>query len=115
MFFENPATPFPPQTLPFPTRELRVHGGSVVEYLVPDERKRDILHALYPFTRVPELNDLMYDLHEDRTFRVRDYKVVVENGMLCLVSPYYASSGGSVIDWMPMPRRKGDTVWVISA
>ena len=101
------------QPLPFPVRMLRVNGGVVPEYVIPDERKGEVLRQLYPFARVPRLDDEMYDLHEDRRFRVRDYRVVVECGMPMLVSPYYATSGGSVIDWMPVPRRNGDTVWVI--
>jgi hypothetical protein len=32
---------------------------------------------------------------------VRDYRVIWENGQNLLVSPYYPSSGGTVIDWMP--------------
>lgn len=104
---------FPAQTLPFPSRDLRVCGGVVKEYVIPDEHKEEILRALYPFARVPRLDDEMYDLHEGRRFRVRDYKVVVECGMPMLVSPYYATSGGSVIDWMPAPHRRKRTVWVI--
>ena len=104
---------FPAQTLPFPSRDLRVCGGVVKEYVIPKAHKEEILRSLYPFERVPGLDDEMYDLHEGRRFRVRDYKVVVECGMLKLVSPYYATSGGSVIDWMPAPHRKKDTVWVM--
>ena len=104
---------FPAQTLPFPSRDLRVCGGVVKEYVIPEARKEEILRSLYPFERVPGLDDEMYDLHEGRRFRVRDYKVVVECGMLMLVSPYYATSGGSVIDWMPAPHRKKDTMWVM--
>ena len=48
----------------------------------------------------------MYDLHEDRSFRVRDYKVVLSGGVHFLVSPYFAHSGGSVIDWSPMRGRR---------
>ena len=105
---------FPTQSLPFPSRPLRVNGGEVTEYLIPDDRKQEILRSLYPFAHVPGLDDEMFDLHAERRFRVRDYRVVVECGMLLLVSPYYATSGGSVIDWMPVPAKKGDTVWVIN-
>ncbi len=104
---------FPAQTLPFPSQDLKVNGGSIKEYIIPEDHKEEILRALYPFARVPRLDDEMYDLHEGRRFRVREYKVVVECGMLMLVSPFYATSGGSVIDWMPAPHRKKDTVWVI--
>jgi hypothetical protein len=42
----------------------------------------------------------MYDLHADKTFIVKDFLVTWEHGMNYLVSPYYAESGGTVIDWM---------------
>ncbi len=88
----------------FPTRLLEMPGGAVTEILVPEDRKAEVLRQLYPFVGVPGLDDEMYDLHEDRPFRVRDYKVVVSDGVHFLVSPYFARSGGSVIDWIPMRR-----------
>lgn len=87
--------------LPFPTRPLKVPGGTVEEFIIPDEEKAGVLQQLYPFEPVPDLDDELYDLHEGRKFRVRDFRVTWEDGHACLVSPYYPSSGGSVIDWMP--------------
>lgn len=89
----------------FPTRQMPVEGGFVTEILVPEEHKGAVLAALYPFVECPSLDDEMYDLHEDRPFRVRDYKVICSEGIHFLVSPYFASSGGSVIDWIPVTRR----------
>ncbi len=88
--------------LPFPTRPLILHGGTVEQYLIPDEMKQEVLNQLYPFAEpAPALDEERYDLHEGKLFKVRDYIVVWENGHNFLVSPYYASSGGSVIDWLP--------------
>ena len=42
----------------------------------------------------------MIDIHEDKTFKVRDFRVTREDGMNLLVSPYYPNSGGTVIDWV---------------
>jgi hypothetical protein len=42
----------------------------------------------------------MYDLHADKMFVVREFRVTWEHGMNYLVSPYYPESGGTVIDWM---------------
>ena len=39
-------------------------------------------------------------MHADKTFVVRDFRVTWEHGMNYLVSPYYAESGGTVIDWV---------------
>jgi len=95
--------------LPFPTRPLKVHGGTVEQYLVPDEQKQEVLNQLYPFAEpAPSLEEELFDLHEGKLFKVRDYMVVWENGHNFLVSPYYASSGGSVIDWLPADFAAGE-------
>jgi hypothetical protein len=71
------------------------------EYIIPMNAKKKVLEMLYPFKGVPDLNEMRYDLHEGRKFRIVDFKVVREDEMNYLVSPYYYESGGSVIDWMP--------------
>ena len=87
--------------LPFPTRPLKVRGGTIEEYVIPDDKKEEVLKQMYPFVHVPSLDDELYDLHENKRFFVKDYRVVREGNMDLLVSPYYPNSGGSVIDWMP--------------
>ena len=59
-----------------------------------------MLEELYPFSPIPKLTDVLYDLHADKTFVVKDFRVTWEHGMNYLVSPYYAESGGTVIDWV---------------
>ncbi|MDD2229421.1 MAG: hypothetical protein PHY48_08420 [Candidatus Cloacimonetes bacterium] len=86
--------------LPYPTRPLEVHGGTVEEYIIPEEKKAEVLKQLYCFIPVPSLNATRYDLHEGKKFKVKEFRVTRENGLNFLVSPYYPSSGGSVIDWM---------------
>jgi hypothetical protein len=54
-----------------------------------------------PVIPVPSLDEERYDLHADKTFRIKDFCVTREGGMNFLVSPYYFESGGTVIDWMP--------------
>lgn len=93
--------------LPFPTRLLEVQGGTVEEFVIPESEKARVLKELYIFTPVPGLDDEMLDIHEGRTFRVRDYRVVRDFGMNMVVSPYYPSSGGTLIDWEPARRRRG--------
>jgi hypothetical protein len=39
--------------LPYPTRPLQVQGGTVEEYIIPDETKGEILEILYPFRPNP--------------------------------------------------------------
>lgn len=86
--------------LPYPTRPLEVHGGTVEEYIIPEDKKAEVLKQLYCFIPVPSLNSTRYDLHEGKKFKVKEFRVTRENGHNLLVSPYYPSSGGSVIDWM---------------
>jgi hypothetical protein len=88
--------------LPFPTRPLKVHGGVVEEYVIPGDKREEVLEKLYPFEGVPSLDEERFDLHEEKIFKVRDFRVTREHGMNFLVSPDYPNSGGSVIDLMPL-------------
>lgn len=96
------------QKLPFPTRPLRVQSGTVEEYIIPDEKRAEVLRQLYVFDPVPDLNDERLDLHEGKTFRVGEFRVTWEDGQNFLVSPYYPSSSGTVIDWMSADSGDGE-------
>lgn len=89
------------EKLPYPTCPLQVQGGMVEEYIIPDEKKAEVLERLYPFRPIPSLDEEFYDVHEGKTFRVRDFRVTREGRGNFLVSPYYPQSGGTVIDWEP--------------
>ncbi|MEN6561221.1 MAG: hypothetical protein ABFD52_10640 [Acidobacteriota bacterium] len=96
--------------LPFPTRTTGQGGKPVEEYVIPEEEKAWVLDGLYPFEPVPGLEELMFDLHEEKEFRVGDFRVVRGEVMDLLVSPYYLESGGTVLDWMPAGFRPGETL-----
>jgi len=96
--------------LPYPTRPVAAAEGDVDEYLIPDGEKARVLDELYPFEPVPGLGETMFDLHEEKPFRVGDFRVVRGKDMDLLVSPYYDRSGGTVIDWMPADFRLGQTL-----
>jgi len=49
---------------------------------------------------VPRLEALMDDIPEEKTFRVREFKVLRGADMDWLVCPYFGSRGGTVIDWV---------------
>jgi hypothetical protein len=87
--------------LPFPTKPLVINGTKIEEYIIPDEKKAEVLAQLYIFDPVPGLDEERYDLHSGKKFFVRDYRVTREDGMNFLVSPYYEEGGGTVIDWLP--------------
>jgi hypothetical protein len=89
------------ERLPYPTQPMFfADGSSVEEFIIPEEDKEIVLEQLYPFSPVPKLTDEMYDLHADKKFIVREFRVTWEHGLNYLVSPYYPESGGTVIDWM---------------
>jgi len=85
--------------LPFPTRRMKVVGGFAEEYLIPDDKRAEVLRKLYPFVPIPSLDTVMVDIHEDKKFKVRQFRVLRGADMDWLVSPYFPVSGGTVIDW----------------
>jgi hypothetical protein len=91
----------PEPELPYPRKPLKVQGGIVEEYVIPDDKKARVLEELCPFRPVPTLDEVMFDLHERKKFIVREFRVTREHGYNWLVSPYYPNSGGTVIDWVP--------------
>ena len=89
------------ERLPYDTQPMYFPNGIwVEEFIIPEEDKEIVLEQLYPFSPIPKLTDKMYDIHADKTFIVKDFRVTWEHGMNFLVSPYYPESGGTVIDWM---------------
>lgn len=89
------------ERLPYATQPMHFPNGTwVEEFIIPEEDREIVLEQLYPFSPVPKLTDEMYDIHADKTFIVKDFRVTWEHGMNYLVSPYYPESGGTVIDWM---------------
>ena len=93
---------FSEERLPFPVRVEQTETGPVEVYEIPEGQKAAVLKKLYPFRPLPSLDDVMEDIHAERTFRVGDFMVTREAGMNVLASPYYLESGGSVIDWQPI-------------
>ncbi len=70
------------------------------EYEIPNEKKKDVLVKLYPFVGCPDLNAELFDIHAGKKFIAIEYKVIRENELNYLVSPYFYESGGTVIDWV---------------
>ncbi len=94
--------------LPFPLKTVASASGPIRVYEIPEEMKEEVLKKLYIFQPVPSLDDLMEDIHAEKTFRVREFLVAREGRMNVLASPYYPESGGTVIDWWRVRRgRKG--------
>ena len=43
---------------------------------------------------------MLYDIHQRDSFVARDYRVIRERNRNMLVSPFFASTGGTVLDWL---------------
>ena len=87
--------------LPYPTEKLLdARGASYESYQIPMQDKANILREYYPFTPVPKMDEVLLDIHENKTFTVRDFLIIRENGRNYLVSPYYPKSYGTVLDWV---------------
>ncbi len=89
------------ERLPFPTKPLIIDGVELEEYVIPEDRKDEVLRDLYLFRPIPLLDDEFLDLHSGRRFKVREFRVTRENGFNWLVSPYYEEGGGTAMDWVP--------------
>jgi len=89
------------ERLPFPLRTVLTKLGPVDVYEIPDNQKAAVLKELYLFRPLPGLEDVMEDIHAEKTFKVKDFMVTREGKMNVLASPYYLDHGGTVIDWVP--------------
>ena len=95
--------------LKYPLRPMPMaQGPDAQEYVIPEADKEEVLRNLYPFMECPALTDMRFDLHESAFFQVKDYRVIREMGRNFLVSPYYPSSGGMVIDWLEREAADGE-------
>jgi len=91
----------PEKELPYPRQPLLMSSGTTVEeYIIPDSDRQKVLELLFLFSPVPDLDEVMFDLHEEQPFLVRQYRVTREGNNNFLVSPYYPQSGGTVLDWV---------------
>ena len=88
--------------LPYPLKEVECADGTVQRiYEILDGDKAKVLADLYPMTDAPSIDDTLYDIHERKEFKVRDFLVIRWCEGNLLASPYFPQSGGSVLDWMP--------------
>lgn len=99
--------------LPYPLRELKCADGTVqMAYEIPDDDKEKVFGDVWPFAPTPRLDDVMFDLHEKREFKVRDFIVIRWRGGNLVASPYFAHSGGMAVDFVDPARMDGHEVTV---
>jgi hypothetical protein len=85
--------------LPFETKIVQTETGPVEVYIIPEDRKEEVLRRLFIYKDIPKLSKVVEDIHVGKKFKVKDFMVTREDGMNMLVSPYYFEGGGTVIDW----------------
>ena len=93
------------EPLNYPLHPLKMaHGPDELEYEIPDEAREAVLAKLYPFMPCPKLTDRRLDIHEQKEFVVKEFRVIRGRNRNFLVSPFYPKSGGMVVDWMPIDQ-----------
>lgn len=91
--------PYEEPRLPFETKIIPTNTGPVEVYIIPEEKKLEVLRLLFISSPIPALNKTVEDIHIGKKFKVKDFMVTREGGMNMLISPYYFEGGGTVIDW----------------
>ena len=88
--------------LPYPLKEVECADGTVQRiYQIPDADKARVLADLYPFDGgAPSIDDTLYDIHERKEFKVRDFLVIRWGESNLLASPYFPRTGGMLVDWI---------------
>ena len=85
----------------------KITENNFKQALIPEGQKERVLKKLYPFGTPPAMAQTLMDIHEHKEFVVKDFKVVQQGDYVLLASPYFASSGGSVVDWEPVKNEDG--------
>ncbi|MBR4518423.1 MAG: hypothetical protein IKO65_05430 [Victivallales bacterium] len=88
--------------LPYPLKDVECADGTVQRvYEIPEEDKAKVLADINPLVDGPCIDDAMFDLHERKTFKVRDFLVIRWGEGNLVASPYFPRSGGMFVDWIP--------------
>ena len=88
--------------LPYPLKTLEMAKGPAEQvYDIPEEDKDRVFEVIYPFVPCPDLDDEIFDLHEEKLFRFREAQIIRYRDRNLLVSPHYAHSGGMTVDFLP--------------
>jgi len=89
------------EKLPYPTE---IHHDDIFEdeevYTIPEECKEEVLKKLWLFDNIPSIDETRYDIHERRSFQLKDFQVIRYEEVNMIVSPYYFSKGGTILDFL---------------
>lgn len=102
----------PPELL-YPLKDVECADGTVQRvYEIPDEDKSKVLADLFPLTDGPGFNDVLFNLHERKSFKVRDFLVIRWGEGNLVASPYFPRSGGMFVDWIS-PEKANAMVCIV--
>ena len=99
--------------LPYPLKDVECADGTMQRvYDIPAGDKARVLADINPLVDGPGIDDVMFDLHERKTFRVRDFIVIRWGEGNLVASPYFPRSGGMFVDWIP-PEKANATGCIV--
>lgn len=75
-------------------------GVTYQKYVIPDDKRQEVLDNTFPFTPVPKIDETMIDLHTEKDFIVKDYAIIRYANRNIVVSPYFNEKGGMSVDWI---------------
>ena len=91
--------------LPYPLKDVECADGTVQRiYEIPDADKAKVLADLYPMEDAPSIDDTLYDIHERKEFKVRDFLVIRWCEGNLLASPHFPTTGGMFVDWLSLDK-----------
>ena len=94
--------------LPYPLKDVECADGTVQRvYDIPAGDKAKVLADLFPMTDGPGIDDVLFDLHERKTFKVSDFLVIRWGEGNLIASPYFPQSGGMFVDWITTEQANG--------
>ena len=106
----------PQDPLDYPTHLLALADGTFTkEYEIPEEDREEVFRKLYLFDSPPPMDTEMMDIHEGKKFKVKEFRVIREDGGNFIVSPFYPSSGGTLLDWVQGGTVQKDDDVVVTA
>ncbi|MBO4527448.1 MAG: hypothetical protein IKS92_08620 [Victivallales bacterium] len=106
----------PQEPLDYPTHLLALSDGTFTkEYEIPEEDREKVFRKLYLFDSPPSMDTDMMDIHEGKKFKVKDFRVIREDGGNFIVSPFYPASGGTLLDWVQCSAVQKDESVVVVA
>ena len=79
------------------------NSSTIDRHSIPEEAKADVPQQLNPFTDAPSLDTVLFDIHTNSSFKVRDYLAIREGDLNFLAAPRYAEAGGTVSNWVALP------------